>query len=114
MAADEFEGQYFVYEARLASFHGPQPVSKRRVSTANSRAPKTLTWPHKTPNAVAVGHPSPQSSALSCFADSGRSSSPMPASTSTRIRATRTMCAAFYATRRWTAGKRTMTRWPST
>ena len=54
MAADDADDQYFVYEARLASFHGPQLVSKRRVSTANSRAPKTLSWPHKTPGPLAV------------------------------------------------------------
>ncbi|GAB1319572.1 BIR-domain-containing protein [Madurella fahalii] len=34
--ADE---QYFVYENRLASFRGPQPVAKGRVS-------KALAWPH--------------------------------------------------------------------
>ncbi|CAK7220124.1 hypothetical protein SCUCBS95973_004052 [Sporothrix curviconia] len=42
--------QYFVYDNRLASFQGPQPVAKRRPSAAaGSRAPKALTWPHKSP-----------------------------------------------------------------
>jgi hypothetical protein len=41
------EEQYFLYENRLASFHGPKPVTKRRQSNASSRAPKALTWPHK-------------------------------------------------------------------
>jgi len=41
------EDQYFVYENRLASFQGSQPVTKRRASNASSRAPKVLTWPHK-------------------------------------------------------------------
>ncbi|KAK2070540.1 hypothetical protein P8C59_005025 [Phyllachora maydis] len=38
--------RYFVYENRLASFKGPQPVGKRRASNASSRASKTLHWPH--------------------------------------------------------------------
>jgi hypothetical protein len=46
--------QYFSYENRLASFRNPQPVAKSRVSTAASRAPKALTWPHKTLSPVAV------------------------------------------------------------
>ncbi|TPX15950.1 uncharacterized protein E0L32_000284 [Thyridium curvatum] len=48
MAAEEMDDQYFIYENRLSSFHGPQPVHKRRASTAGSRAPKALTWPHKS------------------------------------------------------------------
>ncbi|KAB5577973.1 hypothetical protein GE09DRAFT_1214186 [Coniochaeta sp. 2T2.1] len=47
MALLSSEMDYFVYENRLASFKGPQPISKRRTSTASSRAPKALTWPHK-------------------------------------------------------------------
>jgi hypothetical protein len=50
------EDQYFSLENRLASFRGPQPVSKGRPSAAASRAPKALAWPHKTlsPSAVRV------------------------------------------------------------
>ncbi|KAB5545891.1 hypothetical protein GE09DRAFT_222437 [Coniochaeta sp. 2T2.1] len=47
MALLSSETDYFVYDNRLASFKGPQPISKRRTSTASSRAPKALTWPHK-------------------------------------------------------------------
>ncbi|KAH8911576.1 hypothetical protein BR93DRAFT_908647 [Coniochaeta sp. PMI_546] len=47
MALSAPEEQYFVYENRLASFQGPQPVAKRRASNASSRAPKALNWPHK-------------------------------------------------------------------
>ncbi|POS77032.1 hypothetical protein DHEL01_v204569 [Diaporthe helianthi] len=48
MSTDEID-EYFIYENRLASFHGPQRVIKRRASTAaTSRAPKTLSWPHKS------------------------------------------------------------------
>lgn len=47
MALSSPDEQYFVYENRLASFQGPQPVTKRRASNASSRAPKALTWPHK-------------------------------------------------------------------
>ena len=41
------DDRYFIYENRLASFQGPQPVAKRRGSNAHSRAPKALQWPHK-------------------------------------------------------------------
>lgn len=48
MSTDDID-EYFIYENRLASFHGPQRVTKRRASTAaTSRAPKTLSWPHKS------------------------------------------------------------------
>ncbi|KAI3393050.1 hypothetical protein diail_4789 [Diaporthe ilicicola] len=48
MSTDDID-EYFIYENRLASFHGPQRVAKRRASTAaTSRAPKTLSWPHKS------------------------------------------------------------------
>ncbi|KAK1768225.1 hypothetical protein QBC33DRAFT_619082 [Phialemonium atrogriseum] len=47
MAMTDADEWYFVYENRLASFQAPQPLAKRRASNANSRAPKTLTWPHK-------------------------------------------------------------------
>ncbi|KAL2018239.1 hypothetical protein VTK56DRAFT_1146 [Thermocarpiscus australiensis] len=50
-AGDE---QYFVYENRVASFRGPQPVTKGRVSSASSRAPKALHWPHKAPSPVTL------------------------------------------------------------
>ncbi|EFX05936.1 chromosome segregation protein [Grosmannia clavigera kw1407] len=51
-AVDE-DAQFFVLENRLASFQGPQLVAKRRTSTAASaRAPKTLTWPHRSPTAI--------------------------------------------------------------
>lgn len=48
MAMTDPDEWYFVYENRLASFQAPQPVAKRRGSNANSRAPKALTWPHKS------------------------------------------------------------------
>ncbi|KAG7287344.1 hypothetical protein NEMBOFW57_006854 [Staphylotrichum longicolle] len=51
MDSDE---QYFCFENRLASFRSPQPVAKSRVSTAASRAPKALVWPHKTLSPVAL------------------------------------------------------------
>ncbi|KAL8403785.1 hypothetical protein RB594_008878 [Gaeumannomyces avenae] len=42
------DDRYIVYENRLSSFLGPQAVSKqRRASNTSSRAPKTLSWPHK-------------------------------------------------------------------
>ncbi|AEO66367.1 uncharacterized protein THITE_67089 [Thermothielavioides terrestris NRRL 8126] len=44
----ELDDQYFIFENRLDSFRGPQPVSKGRVSSATSRAPKAMHWPHKT------------------------------------------------------------------
>ncbi|KAK1755573.1 hypothetical protein QBC47DRAFT_380690 [Echria macrotheca] len=42
------EDRFFIYENRLASFQGAQPVTKRRTSNATSRAPKALHWPHKS------------------------------------------------------------------
>ncbi|KAJ4289472.1 hypothetical protein N0V88_006953 [Collariella sp. IMI 366227] len=48
------EDQYFAYENRLASFRGHQHVTKGRVSSANSRAPKVLQWPHKILSPVAL------------------------------------------------------------
>ncbi|EOO01117.1 putative at hook domain-containing protein [Phaeoacremonium minimum UCRPA7] len=47
MATEDMDDRYFIYENRLASFQGPQPVAKRRGSNAHSRAPKALQWPHK-------------------------------------------------------------------
>lgn len=47
MASVLVADQYYVYENRLSSFVEPQPVVKRRASNTNSKAPKTLTWPHK-------------------------------------------------------------------
>jgi len=44
-----------VYENRLASFQGAQPIAKRRPSNASSRAPKALHWPHKSLSSVEVG-----------------------------------------------------------
>ncbi|KAL1888549.1 hypothetical protein Sste5346_009505 [Sporothrix stenoceras] len=50
MDATDYDEQYFIFDNRLSSFQGPQPISKRRPSTAaGSRAPKALTWPHKSP-----------------------------------------------------------------
>ncbi|ERT03412.1 hypothetical protein HMPREF1624_01727 [Sporothrix schenckii ATCC 58251] len=50
MDATDYDEQYFIFDKRLSSFQGPQPVAKRRPSTAaGSRAPKALTWPHKSP-----------------------------------------------------------------
>ena len=58
MATEEIAHQYFIYENRLASFQGPQPVAKRRGSNAHSRAPKALQWPHKNLAAADVSvHP---------------------------------------------------------
>lgn len=68
MASDDME-EYFIYDNRLASFTAPQPVAaKRRASNALSRAPKALSWPHKSlkPADVGVG-PSLISSYLSYF-----------------------------------------------
>ncbi|KAH8899744.1 hypothetical protein GQ53DRAFT_200907 [Thozetella sp. PMI_491] len=48
MAMTGADEQYFVYENRLASFKGPQPITKKRASNASSRAPRALHWPHKT------------------------------------------------------------------
>lgn len=48
MAANDMN-DYFIYDNRLASFNGPQTVAKRRTSSAaHSRAPKALSWPHKS------------------------------------------------------------------
>lgn len=48
MASDAMD-EYYIYDNRLASFTAPQAVAaKRRGSTASSRAPKALTWPHKS------------------------------------------------------------------
>ncbi|KAL8377963.1 hypothetical protein RB595_008583 [Gaeumannomyces hyphopodioides] len=42
------DDRYIVYENRLSSFLGPQAVTKqKRASNTSSRAPKTLSWPHK-------------------------------------------------------------------
>ncbi|KAK0620198.1 hypothetical protein B0T14DRAFT_456980 [Immersiella caudata] len=48
MALTSPEDRYYVYENRLASFQGAQPVTKRRASNASSRAPKALHWPHRS------------------------------------------------------------------
>lgn len=42
--------QYFIYENRLASFASPKSATKRRAShtSQQSRAPKSLPWPHKS------------------------------------------------------------------
>ncbi|KAK4152324.1 hypothetical protein C8A00DRAFT_34964, partial [Chaetomidium leptoderma] len=48
------EDHYIVYESRLDSFRGAQPVSKGRASTAASRAPKAVQWPHKLLSPVAL------------------------------------------------------------
>ncbi|KAK7742986.1 hypothetical protein SLS63_000554 [Diaporthe eres] len=59
MSTDDVD-EYFIYENRLASFHGPQRVTKRRASTAaTSRAPKTLSWPHKSIKPADVCIPQP-------------------------------------------------------
>lgn len=59
MSTDDVD-EYFIYENRLASFHGPQRVTKRRASTAaTSRAPKTLSWPHKSIKPADVRPPVP-------------------------------------------------------
>ncbi|KAJ4417488.1 hypothetical protein N0V82_006152 [Gnomoniopsis sp. IMI 355080] len=47
--ASEAMDEYFIYDNRLASFTTPQPIAaKRRGSNASSRAPKALSWPHKS------------------------------------------------------------------
>ncbi|OAA67811.1 chromosome segregation protein [Niveomyces insectorum RCEF 264] len=44
------DDRYFIFENRLASFQGHQPVAKRRTSSANGyKTPKVFSWPHKTP-----------------------------------------------------------------
>ncbi|KAK4233914.1 hypothetical protein C8A03DRAFT_19094 [Achaetomium macrosporum] len=45
MDSDEI---FFVFENRLDSFRGPQPVAHGKASSAASRAPKALHWPHKS------------------------------------------------------------------
>ncbi|RFU30538.1 hypothetical protein B7463_g5772, partial [Scytalidium lignicola] len=46
--------QYFTYQDRLASFQVAHPLPKRRGSNANSKAPKSLKWPHKFLSADAL------------------------------------------------------------
>jgi hypothetical protein len=58
MALTGSEDRYYVYENRLASFQGAQPVTKRRPSNASSRAPKALHWPHKSLSPVDVSRSS--------------------------------------------------------
>ncbi|KAK1834269.1 hypothetical protein QBC39DRAFT_300943 [Podospora conica] len=42
------EDRFFVYENRLSSFQGAQPLGgNRRASNASTRAPKGRRWPHK-------------------------------------------------------------------
>lgn len=63
MASDAID-EFFVYTNRLASFAKPQAVSaKRRISSASthSRAPKALSWPHKSIKPVDVSFPHPPS-----------------------------------------------------
>lgn len=56
MASDTME-EYFIQENRLASFTVPQPVAaKRRGSNASSRAPKALSWPHKSLKPIDVSY----------------------------------------------------------
>jgi hypothetical protein len=55
MDSDEI---FFVFENRLDSFRDPQPVAHGKATSAVSRAPKALQWPHKTLSPVAVrSHP---------------------------------------------------------
>lgn len=47
MPLSDVADQYFTYESRLDSFQTPQPLSKRRASTASSKVPKTMRWPNQ-------------------------------------------------------------------
>lgn len=38
---------YITFESRVASYRYAQPITGRRTSTAGSKAPKSLKWPHK-------------------------------------------------------------------
>jgi hypothetical protein len=54
MPLDDVADQYFTYESRLTSFQTAQPLSKRRISNATSKAPKSIKWPHHFPSAEDV------------------------------------------------------------
>lgn len=56
MASDAIDmDKYFVYSNRLETFIQPRPIApKRRPSNASTRAPKTLSWPHKSIEPVDV------------------------------------------------------------
>lgn len=47
MAVHDVAPDYITFESRVASYRYAQPVTGRRTSTAGSRVPKTLKWPHK-------------------------------------------------------------------
>ncbi len=114
MDVADYEERYFILENRLASFQGPQPVAKRRASNATgSRAPKALSWPHKSPAPIDVCSCPILHASLENL-PSNMYSSLVPASTSTRSPATPTMSAASSARKTSTAGRRTTTRYRST
>ncbi|ESZ93352.1 hypothetical protein SBOR_6279 [Sclerotinia borealis F-4128] len=47
MAVHDAAPSYITFESRVASYRYAQPITGRRTSTAGSRAPKSLKWPHK-------------------------------------------------------------------
>ncbi|QSZ32778.1 hypothetical protein DSL72_002357 [Monilinia vaccinii-corymbosi] len=47
MAVHDVAPGYITLESRVASYRYAQPITGRRTSTAGSRAPKSLKWPHK-------------------------------------------------------------------
>ncbi|EKD19651.1 uncharacterized protein L3040_002006 [Drepanopeziza brunnea f. sp. 'multigermtubi'] len=47
MAIGDIADEHFTYEARLASFLTPQPLSKRRASNASTKGGKSVKWPHR-------------------------------------------------------------------
>ncbi|KAA8564323.1 hypothetical protein MFRU_043g00370 [Monilinia fructicola] len=47
MAVRDVAPGYITLETRVASYRSAQPITGRRTSTAGSKAPKNLKWPHK-------------------------------------------------------------------
>ncbi|KAI9651229.1 hypothetical protein NHQ30_001267 [Ciborinia camelliae] len=47
MAVHDVAPGYITLESRVASYRYAQPITGRRTSTAGSRAPKSIKWPHK-------------------------------------------------------------------
>lgn len=47
MAVHDVAPGYITLESRVASYRYAQPITGRRTSTAGTKAPKSLKWPHK-------------------------------------------------------------------
>lgn len=47
MAVHDVAPGYITLESRVASYRYAQPITGRRTSTAGTKAPKNLKWPHK-------------------------------------------------------------------